>query len=134
MIFRELLTRCDMDKVVYCVKQMMDNDHISQKKLKKQYGKRIQELLAIKDYCVLEDTSFCFVVTEKADGRIYVGLYDTTGLYDLYGAQRDALCNATDYAWLPESCLGIHVFEESIQKYGIDLIVAGVLHAMEEWS
>lgn len=138
IIFHDLLYSCSKEKVA---KQIMVLSQCPQKEYEnvlKRYSFLIDELTTVGEYRYIDNGTICFVAVpiehwsdttkNKSKCDVHIGLYEMSGIADPYNTQKDEMKDNVDYHWSWSDFLGYGVFEQSVEKYGADVIVAGVLY------
>ena len=136
MIFKDLLMICSAEKVAQEVMKLSQSPETDYDDVLKRYSKLIDVLISQEDYVIFADEHFCFVVLsveryiEKKNNNsdFYVSLYNMKNITDPYNTQKEKMKNETSFSWFWGQFLGLHVYEQSLEKYGPDIIVAGVLY------
>lgn len=86
----------------------------------------IKEYLPTRCYLCSEDFGYIAVPHEKYENFPYVTLADI----DKVVANNYSLKGITEFGWYWGQALGIPVHECSIEKYGVDAILGGILYHM----
>lgn len=135
MIFKELLDYCSVENVVKEIWKISDGKLQDDDACYVTIKKLIEEMRDTeeKDFLVARNKNFCFIAVPKGEDTdsLYVGLYllqeeDKSGGWENYYINQ-----VTNYCFLQEQALGITVFKPSLEKYGVDCIVAGVLYFIQ---
>lgn len=136
--FQNLLYICSKEKVAQQIMVLAQCPEEEYKNVLKRYSFLIDELTNDGEYRYAYNGDICFVavpieccseaIKNKSNGDVYVGLYEMSGIADPYNIQKEEMKNNVDYEWSWNTFLDYGVFEKSIEKYGADIIVAGVLY------
>lgn len=138
MLFKDLLLQCNVEKITREIMKLSEASESDYNQILKRYKILIDELIAQEEYTVMADKNFCFVavpiencsekIKKTHNTDVYVSLYSMDNITDPYNTQIEEMRNNNDFSWFWGQFLGLCVYEKSVARYGVDIIVAGVLY------
>lgn len=129
MIVKDLIKKCSVYNVTKTIAHWAKVNEKDFSDLLQRCTKLLDELGKIDDYWICDDKDFCFAgcISEREDIPDVILTSDASKLED-NGWEQTKDISSYDWSW--GDFLGLTVYDKSIEKYGIDVLLGKVLYRL----